>query len=446
MKNQKNGSLIKKVTLIVFITMAISFVSFNIITIEFFKRKMLDLKGMDAATVNKIISSSAGVLTMMAIGFSILLMLILAIYIYKTIVKPVNLLGKNMKRMSEFDLTADATGAIERYSKRSDEIGVVSVGYETMRKNMVALLSEINVVSHNLAEHAVTLSKASGDVSDMAGQISSTMGEVANGATEQANEITEGDRQIIALSNLIQVVQENMEVMNHATDDVVGLKDSGLQALKVVVEDSDKNNTHSHKVHEMIFETGKQTKNIQAASAQIREIAEETNMLALNASIEAARAGDAGKGFAVVATEIGNLASATNELTATIETIIQDLVANMDTTISMIENMENSIEEESKSVEQTEEQFNRIARHLHNMGEICGDLDHSTKQMEENRGAIVSMIENLSAISQENAASMEEAAAAVEEQTQAIENVSDSSQRVAEIADQLTSQIDQFKV
>ncbi|MDO4165864.1 MAG: methyl-accepting chemotaxis protein [Eubacteriales bacterium] len=446
MEQKGRLSLIKKVTIIVFILLVVSFVAMNVITIEYFKMRMLSLQGVDTSDVSAIVSNSVVILTGMAVGVSILLMLVLAVVLYRMIVQPVKLLGKNIKRMSEFDLTEDASGAIEKYSKRSDEIGMVSVGYETMRQNIVSLLAEINGVSHSLTEQAMTLSQASGDVSNTAGQLSITVGEIANGATAQADEITEGDRQIIALSDLIQVVQDNMEIMDRATKEVAELRESGLQALNIVVEDSKVNNDNSHKVHEVILETSAQTKNIQSASAQIREIAGETNMLALNASIEAARAGEAGKGFAVVATEIGNLASATNELTATIESIIQDLVTKMDMTVSMMENMGNSMEEESKSMEQTEEQFNRIANHLQKMGEICADLEHSTNQMEASRSSIVSMIENLSAISQENAASMEEAAAAVDEQTHSIENMSASSQQVAEYADHLTSQIEKFKV
>lgn len=272
------------------------------------------------------------------------------------------------------------------------------------------------------------------------------MEDIANGATAQADEIMEGDRQIMGVSQMIQMLQENMEVMGNAAGEMVVLKDSSLKALQDVVDNSRKNMDHSHRVHEVIVDTSEQTKNIQAASTKIREIADETNMLALNASIEAARAGEAGKGFAVVASEIGSLASATNDLTTTIETIIQDLVTKMEMTVEMIASMENAIADGASSIEETEAQFGKMADHLQSMQSICNDLEESASQMEESRGSIVSMIENLSAISQQNAASVEEVAAAVEEQTKSIENVSVTSRQVAENADQLTAQVDQFTV
>lgn len=446
MKGKKQKSIIKKLIVIVFALLLLSFVSMNVITIKFFKAKMSAIQGIDQATVQQIGSSSIGVLTAMAIVVSLLLMAVLAVCIYKMIVKPIDALGQNIKRMSEFDLTADTTGMIQKYSKRQDEIGTVSNGYETMRSNMVSLLRTINEVSHSLTDNADNLSKSSINVSSMATELAVTMDDLANGATAQADEITEGDRQIIGISQMIQALQENMEVMGNATEEMIMLRQSSLEALKTVVEDSHKNKDNSRKVHEVIGETSKQTKNIQAASAQIREIADETNMLALNASIEAARAGEAGKGFAVVASQIGNLASSTNDLTGTIESIIEDLVAKMDMTVEMIEEMEQAIEAEAKSVEETEDQFERIASHLQKVQDICNGLVKSAGQMDDSRASIVSMIENLSAISQENAASMEEVAAAVEEQTKSIESVSDSSRQVAENAGQLTGQIDQFIV
>lgn len=446
MKSQTQKSVIKKVIVIVFLLLLVSFVSMNIITIEFFKAKMLAVEGMDRSVIQDIVSGSVGILTVMAVGISVLLMFVLAVILYRMIVKPVNVLGQNIKRMSEYDLTADATNSIEKLKKRQDEIGILSNGYETMRKNMVTLLGQINKVSHGLANNAENLSGSSQSVSSMAVQLSVTMEDIANGATAQADEIMEGDRQIMGVSQMIQMLQENMEVMGNAAGEMVVLKDSSLKALQDVVDNSRKNMDHSHRVHEVIVDTSEQTKNIQAASTKIREIADETNMLALNASIEAARAGEAGKGFAVVASEIGSLASATNDLTTTIETIIQDLVTKMEMTVEMIASMENAIADGASSIEETEAQFGKMADHLQSMQSICNDLEESASQMEESRGSIVSMIENLSAISQQNAASVEEVAAAVEEQTKSIENVSVTSRQVAENADQLTAQVDQFTV
>ena len=123
-----------------------------------------------------------------------------------------------------------------------------------------------------------------------------------------------------------------------------------------------------------------------------------------------------------------------------------ELVNNMETSVRMIENMQGTVSAQSGSVEDTREKFNHIADNIINMEEKCGRLDEAAKRMEDSRNAIVRMIGNLSAISEENAACMEEAAASVTEEARAIEKVSESSTQVAALADKLTAQIDHFKI
>ena len=420
MKEKKQKSIIQKVVVIVFVMLLVSFVSMNVITIEFFKAKMLAIQGIDQSAVQQIVSDSIGILTVMAIGVSLLVMLVLAFYIYKMIVKPINALGQNIKRMSEFDLTADTTGTIQKYSKRRDEIGTVSNGYETMRNNIVSLLGTINEVSHSLTDNADNLSKSSISVSSMATELSVTMDDLANGATAQADEITEGDRQIVGISHMIQSLQENIEVMGDATKEMIVLRQSSLEALQNVVEDSHKNKDNSQKVHEVIGETSKQTKKIQAASAQIREIADETNMLALNASIEAARAGEAGKGFAVVAGEIGVLAGNTNAAANEIQKMSKEVVEAIQGLGALADKMLHFLEHEISGdyqkfgelshgfAEKSDEIRGSMEQLLNNMEEYAEVLQKIRMAMEsvggaseENNAEIIQLSERLEAIDEE---------------------------------------------
>lgn len=401
---------------------------------------------VDEKTMNGILGSS-----MLKVGIisgicTVVLLIVLSVFIFMVIVKPIKKIGDNISRMAKYDFTPDTTGVIEKYCKRSDEIGMISEDFESMRISITKLVGEITAVVEQLAGRADSLSEVSEKVSETGRQLSQTVNEVANGATSQAQETVEGQQQVGELSQLIELVQENMDVLNQATKAVSEIKDQGVEALKVVVENTEKNTEDSSRMHEVIMETSRQTDKIKEASSQIRDIAEQTNLLALNASIEAARAGEAGKGFAVVATEIGNLAGGTNELTSRIEEIIQDLVKKMEVTVSVIENMQEAAEVQTESVKDTGEKFESIAENIQNMEQRCQQLYESTQKMEERRQALVSVVNNMSAIAEENAACMEEAAASVEEQARTIESVSESSHHVASLADKLTEEIHHFKV
>lgn len=401
---------------------------------------------VDEATMSSILSSSRTNVSVMSLICSVLLLAILTLVIYFMIIKPLKRLGDNISRMAGYDLSADKTGMIEKYCNRKDEVGMISNDFESMRKSIIRLVGEIAEVVKELSGQAVSLSDVSEKVAETSSQLSQTVNEVANGATSQAQETADGQQQMIALGELIEAVQENMNILNESTNSVSGLKDQGLSALETVIENTEENNAASARVHDVIMETSQQTNKIKAASAQITEIAEQTNLLALNASIEAARAGDAGRGFAVVATEIGNLAGETNALTAKIEDIIQELIHKMELAVSVIDHMQQSARIQADSVSDTEKKFNLIAENIQDMEQRCRILDESTKEMEESKNAIIGIVNNLSAISEENAACMEEAAASVEEQTKSINTVSQSSQHVASLAEKLTGEINEFVI
>lgn len=399
---------------------------------------------VDQETMNSILGSSLIKVSVTSVICTILLLVVLTLLIYVLIIKPIKLLGNNISRMANYDLSADKMGVIEKYCGRGDEIGVISNDFEAMRTSIIKLVKEITSVVEELAGQAEALSNVSESVEETSNQLSQTVNEVANGATNQAQETEEGQQQVADLGGLIELVQENMTVLNEATGEVSKLKDQGLSALEIVVGNTEKSNSASARVHEVIMETSEQTNRIKEASAQISGIAEQTNLLALNASIEAARAGEAGKGFAVVATEIGNLAGGTNTLTTKIEEIIRDLIQKMELAVSVIDSMQESARVQADSVTDTEKKFNLIAENIQAMTEQCKKLDESTKEMEESKNVIIEVVNNLSAISEENAACMEEAAASVEEQTKSMHTVSASSQHVASLAEKLTEEINQF--
>lgn len=324
---------------------------------------------------------------------------VLTLVIYLFVIKPIKILGDNISRMANYDLSADKTGVIEKYCRHKDEIGMISNDFEAMRKSIIKLVEQIASVVQELSGQAESLSDVSEKVADTSNQLSQTVNEVANGATSQAQETAEGQTQVSDLGELIELVRENMNILYEATNAVSGLKDQELNALQVVVSNTDDSNSASARVHEVIMETNQQTNRIKEASAQISEIAGQTNLLALNASIEAARAGDAGRGFAVVATEIGNLAGGTNALTSKIEEIIRDLTQKMELAVSVIGRMQESAKIQAESVADTEKKFNLIAQNIQDMELRCKKLDESAREMEDSKNVIIGVVNNLSAIS-----------------------------------------------
>lgn len=400
----------------------------------------------DDDTLNQIMSQTIGTATAVSIILAVILIILLVVIIRQMLLKPLYALAPEIEKMANYDLTMKDRALVEKYAARKDEIGMISTGFLGMQKSLMELVGNIHDVAARLSNESEGLSNVCAEVNDSSSQLSKTVDDVAEGATTQAQQTSEGSVQVGKLSDLIEIVEENMERLFEATGSVEAIEKQGVDVLDILVEKTSLNNANSKQVHQVMEETSRQADKIKDASEQIRGIASQTNLLALNASIEAARAGDAGKGFAVVATEIGNLAQETNMLTTQIEAIIHELLEKMQEAVANIANMEQTTVEQNESVEQTRKKFEEITGTIQRMEEQCRRLADSTKDMKDSRRTIVDVINDLSALSEENAACMEEAAASVNVQNNSIEKVSVSSRDVAGLAETLKEEIAKFIV
>ena len=401
---------------------------------------------VDSQSLNSILASSLIKLTLYCIGFSLLLVIILSGEIYRIVVKPLKHVSAEVEKIADYDLTAAGDEKLQKFQKRTDEIGVISNGFVKMKSSLVKIIGQISGVANELTSQSDELSSSCGEVLKMGTQLLQAVDDVAEGATSQAQQTAEGNQEVAQLSSLILDVEENMTELNQAVREVDDIKNEGMKVLEALVQKTRLNNENSRRVHNAILETSGQADRIKEASSQIQNIASQTSLLALNASIESARAGEAGKGFAVVASEIGNLSQQTDELTGEIENIIKDLIEKMEDAVKTITEMEEAAESQTDSVRQTRKHFTGIADKMKEMEEKCSILNRSADGMKEKRQHIVDVISDLSALSEENAACMEEAAASVTSQTESIQTVSKSSEDVAGLAAEMMREVELFKL
>ena len=371
--------------------------------------------------------------------------IIIAVLIFligKAIVKPIKKLEKYGDKMADLDFTEDIS---EDLVKRKDEIGLLAKAFENVSVNLRDFAKKTLESAEQVAASSEELTSTSQQTAEAANEITKTIEEMANSAEDQARQTENGAMSINGLGESIAKNQEMMVNLNKAIGKVDILKNEGVTTLKELVEKTMDSEKISKEVYKVIMDSNKSAEKIENASEMIKSIASQTNLLALNAAIEAARAGESGKGFAVVADEIRKLAEQSDAFTDEISLVINELAIQTERAVQSMEVVSNNTQEQTKSVENTNEKFEGISGAIDEMQKVVEVLNESGEDMENKKNEIITVIDNLSDISQENAAGTEETVAAVEEQTASISELANASESLAKLAEDMQVSISKFK-
>ncbi|ABR49093.1 methyl-accepting chemotaxis sensory transducer [Alkaliphilus metalliredigens QYMF] len=378
----------------------------------------------------------------MLIMLVLLIMGIAAFMISNIITKPISAITEYSENISRLDFTKDLP---QELLLRKDELGALSTSFSNITHNLRSFIQTIAENAQYISTSSKKLTSTSTESAIAAEEVARTIEEIAKGANSQAEDTERGAENINELGKLIEKDQLYIKDLNLSTNEVTKLKDEGLEILIELIEKTKMNNKSSKEVYEIIVNTNESAEKIDNASQMIKSIAEQTNLLALNAAIEAARAGEAGKGFAVVADEIRKLAEQSNSFTEEINAIIKELTDKTGNAVNTMEAVAKIVNSQAESVELTNTKFKGIDSAIQKMTEIIMSINESGRVMEGKKDGIIGIIENLSAISQENAAGTEEASASVEEQTASMEEISNASDSLARLSEEMQNNIAKFK-
>lgn len=387
------------------------------------------------------------IILLVSVTLIIILGITITYFASSSISRPIVLLTKHIEKLSDFDLTADESQADKAYLSRKDEIGRVTRALDIMQRNFVDLIQNVERVSKEVSVASQELTATSQQSAMAANEVATTIEEIARGASDQARDTENGATAMLEMGQSLEQNQSYMMDLNASSDQVIQLKNEGMETIRVLVEKTDESNQAVAEIYGVITDTDEGAQQIVAASQMIQSIADQTNLLALNAAIEAARAGEAGRGFAVVADEIRKLAEQSSKFTDEIKQIVSDLILKTNNAVSTMQQLKTDImHTQSVSVKEAKEKFEGITEAVEVTKDIINKLNLSSEGMNDMKDQMLQVIQSLSAIAEENAAGTEEASASTEEQTAAIEEVANASQELAQMAQDLNGLISKFKL
>lgn len=372
---------------------------------------------------------------------SIITFLLLGIVLYlisKYILDKLRATTAHLNVLASGDFSRDVP---PKYTDLNDEFGTIAISINSMQNAIRGIIKNISDSSQQLASSSQELTATSQQSATAADEVAKTIEEIALGASDQAKDTEKGATNINELGQLIEQDLVDLQNLNTSAEEVSQLKDEGITILKDLVEKTRNSNTATQEVSKVIITTNESAGKIEKASQMIISIAEQTNLLALNAAIESARAGEAGRGFAVVADEIRQLAEQSDQFAGEISKIIKELTNKTHHAVSIMVEVDNIVQSQTRSVEMTSSKFQGIDLSIEKMKGIIENINKSAKLMENKKDEIIGVIQNLSAISEENAAGTEEASASVEEQTATMQEIANASEALSRLAEEMQESI-----
>ena len=365
--------------------------------------------------------------------------ILLAIFTANRISRPITIVANRMRELADGNLRHEPFAVTQQ-----DEIGQLMLTANDLNKKLKETISSIHNVSETVAASSEELAQSANEVQTGTEQISYTMQELATGTETQAS--TAGDlaeTMTTFQSSIHETTQEGIELKEHS-EHVHDLTTTGKQLMVQSTQ-------QMASINDIVLDSVKKVEGLNAQSAEISklvsvidEISNQTNLLALNAAIEAARAGEHGKGFAVVADEVRKLAEQVQFSVTDISTIVHRIQNETGTVTNSLQAGYEEVRKGTAQLDQTNSTFDQISQAVEDMNDNINVISQNLTKISQHSEAINGSIDEMASISQESAAGVEQTTATVEETAATMDEISKSANQLAEMAEELNTQLQKF--
>ncbi|MDE7211015.1 MAG: hypothetical protein K2O03_06170 [Lachnospiraceae bacterium] len=332
------------------------------------------------------------------------------------------------------------------FCDRKDEIGMIADASRRLADAAHSVLLQLCGQSAELLRTARTISDNSHTSSNTIKDMERAVREIAESATSQAAETEKASESVLHIGDQIVNAKKKSSTLSEVASKISTSNQAAFHTLKELVDINHMAKSEIEKINQQTLSTNDSALKIKDAAELITNIADETNLLALNASIEAARAGDQGRGFAVVADQIKRLAEQSNESAHYIDDIIVALLEESSAAVKVMDGVREIMEKQNEHLTATEVCFEEVNHNIARTHEEISDLVHTIETTDTGREEVVQVVSSLNTIAMANAASTEESLASIETINSMVADVALAAEKLSQLSDAIDQNIRVFTV
>lgn len=390
------------------------------------------------------VTADAGELAKMTWGISIFFIIVAVVFIFffaTRLSKPIELIRDDCRILNDGDFREKAVSV-----NSADEIGQLAKGFHEMREGLRNLITKVQTQAEKVAASSEELTAGATQSAESSNQVASSISEIAKGIEQQS--MAAEDVNIIAdqLSKTADEISGKTKEIAQAADSASNDVEFGRSSIAKAVAQMQEIGEGSAQIQEAVSELARGSKEISDIVNLISNIAGQTNLLALNAAIEAARAGEQGRGFAVVADEVRKLAEESNQSSQKIGELVKRNQVGMEKAVAASKVGTEGIRLGIEAVNSADETFKNIVKVILHLSEEIATISESIEMMAFGSGAMVESIGEIEKVSKTNAGEAQTVSATTQEQSASMQEIASASQSLASLASELQEAVAKFKV